>query len=69
MVVTVVGFIATLVYLFTTGHLHAANRSAASLYLIAPLLGISFAVIGCGITVANWVKSRRDAERSNNARG
>lgn len=53
-VVAVTGFIGTVVYLLTSGHLHAANRSAASLYLIAPGLGIVVAVSGCAIALRKW---------------
>lgn len=57
-VVTVIGFIGTVVYLLTSGHLHAANRSAASLYLIAPGLGILVAATGCVIVLRNWNRSK-----------
>ncbi len=53
-VVSVTGFIGTVVYLLTSGHLHAADRSAASLYLIAPGLGIFVAAVGCAVSLRKW---------------
>ncbi len=62
-VVTVTGFIGTVVYLLTSGHLHAANRSAASLYLIAPALGIAIAASGCAITLRKWLLAGKTGHR------
>ncbi len=67
-VVAVTGFIGTVVYLLTSGHLHAANRSAASLYLIAPALGIIVAISGCAIALRKWrigpeTDNSRDSEQ------
>ena len=62
-VVTVTGFIGTVVYLMTSAHLHTANRSAASLYLIAPGLGIAVAVSGGAITVRKWLLADKNDNR------
>lgn len=62
-VVSVIGFIGTVVYLLTSGHLHAANRSAASLYLIAPGLGIAVAASGCAVTLHKWLLAARTGNR------
>ncbi len=53
-VVGIIGFIGTVVYLLTSGHLHAADRAAASLYLVAPALGILVAAVGGALTIRRY---------------
>ena len=59
-VVTVTGFIGTVIYLLTSGHLHAADRSAADLYLIAPGLGLLVAASGCTLAIRKWRRGADD---------
>ena len=62
-VVAITGFIATVVYLLTSGHLHAADRSVASLYLVAPGLGILVAASGCMIALRKWRAAAGSGDR------
>lgn len=56
--VTIAGFILTVIYLFTTAHLHAARTPSISIYLVSPALGALVALAGSVLALRKWLNSR-----------
>lgn len=57
--VTVAGFVLTLLYLFTTRSLHTSGRLDLSIYLVAPAIGGLVVLAGAAIAFRRWMKARR----------
>ena len=57
--VTVAGFVLTIVYLFTTRNLHTSGPPDLSIYLVAPAFGVLVAITGSWVAWRRWVRSKR----------